>query len=81
MEALRTRLDTLQWEMNRLEAENRQLREEHPEEERVLTLEAELEQSKNEAGRLMDRVNECEQQLEAARTEAVKTATTLDSET
>ena len=81
MEALRTRLDTLQWETNRLEAENRRLREEHPEEDRVLTLEAELEQSKNEAGRLMDRVNECEQQLEVARTEAVKTATTLDSET
>ena len=51
VEALRTRLDALQWENNRLEAENRRLREEHPEESRVLTLEAELEQSKNEVAR------------------------------
>ena len=48
METLLTRLDTLQWEANRLEVENRRLREEHPEESRVLTLEAELERSKND---------------------------------
>jgi regulator of replication initiation timing len=51
VEALRTRLDALQWENNRLEAENRRLREEHPEENRVLMFEAELEQSKNEVAR------------------------------
>ena len=55
VEALRTRLDTLQWEANRLEAENRRLREEHPEESRAVTLEAELEQSKNETAELRDR--------------------------
>ena len=47
----------------------------------VLTLEAELEQSKNEVAKLTDRVSECEQQLEAARTEAAKTAITSGSET
>ena len=78
VEVLRTRLDTLQWETNRLEAENRRLREEHPEESRVLTLEAELEQSKNEVARLVDRVSEYEQQLETARTEAAKTAVISD---
>ena len=49
METLRTRLDMLQWETNRLEAENRRLREEHPEESQVLMLEAELERSKENA--------------------------------
>ena len=65
MEALRTRLDTLQWEVNQLEVENRRLREEHPEESRVLTLEAELERSKNEAATLRDRVGECEREIES----------------
>ena len=47
VEVLRTRVDKLQWEVNRLETENRRLREENPEESRVLSLGAELEQSKN----------------------------------
>ena len=69
-EALRTQLDELKWEANRLEAENRRLREENPEQSRVVTLEAELEQSKDEAAQLRDRISECERQTEAARTEA-----------
>jgi len=70
VEALRTRLDTLQWEANRLEAENRRLREEHPEESRAVTLEAELERSKNEAAELRDRISELEQQTENMSAEA-----------
>ena len=67
MEVLRTRLDTLQWETNWLLAENRRLREEHPEESRVLALEAE---SKNEVATLRDRISECEQEMETVRAEA-----------
>ena len=45
-EALRTQIDKLQWEVNRLEAENRQLGEENPEVSREMSLEDELVQSK-----------------------------------
>ena len=63
VEVLRTRLDQLQWEVNRLETENRRLREDNPEHSRVLSLGAELEQSKNEAAELRNRLSKCEQQI------------------
>ena len=55
-EALRTRLDKLQWDANQLETENRRLREENPEESRVLTLEAKLKRSEDETARLRDQI-------------------------
>ena len=65
MEALRTRVDKLQWDINRLQAENRRLREENPDVSRTVALEAELELSKGEVARLMERAEMCERQLEA----------------
>ena len=52
MEALRTQLDNLQWEVNRLGAENRRLRDEDQEASSCVDLEAELQQSKAEAAQL-----------------------------
>ena len=64
MEALRTQLDNLKWKKNQLKTENRRLREENPDQSRVLQLEAELKQSANEAAQLRDRVEQCEKQIE-----------------
>lgn len=69
VETLHTRLDKLQWEVNQLEMDDRWLREENPEQSRVLMLEAELEWSKNETAELSDRDSECEQQIKANKTE------------
>ena len=65
VEVVRTRLDQLQWEVNRLETENRRLQEENPEQSRVLSLGAELEQSKNESAEPRNRLSKCEQQIES----------------
>ena len=54
MEALRTQLDGLQWEVNRLDAENRKLRGEDAEAGARIDLEAELEQSREEVARLAE---------------------------
>ena len=79
MEALRTRLDNLTWEKNQLEAENRRLRDEHPDLSRALQLEKELEQSRTEAEELRDRIKQFEEQtpqlekeLEQSRTKVEK---------
>ena len=76
MEALRTQMDTLQWELNRLQAENRRLKEENPDVGRVVTLEAELEQAKSKVARLTERVSANEKKLasECARVEAASRA-------
>ena len=56
VEALRTRLNKLQWDVNQLETENRRLREENPEASRILTLEAALKRSEDETARLRDQI-------------------------
>ena len=53
MEALRTKVDGLQWEVNRLDAENRKLRDEKPEQGDRLDLAAELERAKGDVAELM----------------------------
>ena len=53
MEALRTKNDSLQWEVHRLDAENRKLRAEKPELGERLDLAAELEQAKGDVAELM----------------------------
>ena len=58
MEALRTQLESLQWEVNRLYVENRELREADEQATRLVDLETELEQSKNEAAMLQERPRE-----------------------
>ena len=54
MEALRTQLESLQWEVNRLYVENQELREADEQATRLVDLETELEQSKNEAAMLQE---------------------------
>ena len=49
MEALRTQLDDLQWEVNRLEAENQRLKASDEEVGLRVDLEAEVEQTKHDA--------------------------------
>ena len=56
MEALRTRIDGLQWEVQRLTTENRKLREEHPGTSELLDRKAELETTKSDVAKLTDRV-------------------------
>ena len=60
MEALRTRVDSLQWEIHRLEVENRHLREENPEVSGTLE---QLEEAKREVAELTDRTSELERRL------------------
>ena len=56
MEALRTQLDNLQWEVNRLDVENRRLREADTEACKLMDLQTELEQSMAEVATLTERV-------------------------
>ena len=56
MEALRTKIDGLQWEVHRLDAENRKLRAGKPELGERLDLAAELEQAKGDVAELMRKV-------------------------
>ena len=53
MEALRTKIDGLQWEVHRLDAENRKLRTEKPELGERVDLAAELDQTKEDVAELM----------------------------
>ena len=62
-------MDTLQREMGQLEIEKRRLREGDPDQEKLLELEAELEQSKEEIAHLTERLGQLpclEQQLSEA---------------
>ena len=56
MKALWTQLDSLRWEVNRLDVENRELREADEQAMRLVDLETELEQSKNKAAMLQERL-------------------------
>ena len=51
-EALRTQVDNLQWEVNRLDAENKKLRSANESVSRCVDLELELQQSKEDAAEL-----------------------------
>ena len=73
MEALRTRVDNLQWEVQRLEVENRKLRERDPAAGERVDREAELESARANVEEMAERIKTMEQQLadsEAAVTEA-----------
>ena len=63
MEVLRTKVDKLQWEVNRLDVENRRLRDGDVEASSRLDLEAEFEESKAESARMAERVRASEEQL------------------
>ena len=73
MEALRTQLDNLQWEVNRLRAENQRLRDTDVEAGARVDLEAELRASRVEVAELEERVKENEQR-EAENSHAVAEA-------
>ena len=77
MEALQTKLDNLQWEVNRLDGENQRLRDEDAEASVRVDLEAELEQSKGEVARLTERVKTCEQQIQDSVRWPIKSSTVL----
>ena len=61
MEALRNKLESLQWEVNRLDTENWWLREADEQATRLVDLQIELEQSKNEAVMLQERLRATEE--------------------
>ena len=63
MEALRTKLDGLTWNIQRLEAENRRLREENPAVAERLESEAEWESMKANLAGMTERMKALEQQL------------------
>ena len=52
MEALRTQLDNMQWEVNRLDAENKKLRDADESASRCVDLELELGQVREDAATL-----------------------------
>ena len=62
MEALRTQNDNLRWEVQRLDVENRRLREKNPEASRSLDREAQPERAKCDIDELTDRVQASERQ-------------------
>ena len=61
MEALRNQLESLQWEVNRLDVENRWLLEADEQATKLVDLQTELEQSKNEAVTLQERLRATEE--------------------
>ena len=63
MEALRTQIDSLQWEINRLDAENRKLREANEGAVALVDLETELEESKREVESLKESLRAAEERL------------------
>ena len=72
MEALRIQLDSLQWEVDRLDAENRRLRAGDAEASLHVDLEAELEQSKGDVATLTERVTGYEERAGASAREAAE---------
>ena len=66
VEALRTQLDSLQWEVNRLDAENRKLRSGNDAVSRVVDLEAELNQAKQDSAELATELEACRAEVAQA---------------
>ena len=69
MEALRTKMDSLQWEVNRLDAENKRLRADNSEAGERADLEMELEQSRKDVADLTSRFEACKEELAARQRE------------
>lgn len=63
MDALRTKIDGLQWEVSRLDAENRKLRDGDVEASKRVDLEAELDQLKRDYAELTTELETCKQRL------------------
>ena len=63
MEALRTQLDSLNWELQRLQVENRKLREEHPEAAERIDQEEEVASAREAEAAMTERVQRLEEQL------------------
>ena len=62
-EALKTQIDNLQWEINRLDSENQKLRDVNPERSRFVDVESELSLAKEDITNLTAEVNSQRQQL------------------
>lgn len=63
MEALRTKMDGLQWEVNRLDAENQKLRSQDPDGSDRVDLEAEWKQAQDDVGGLTEQLKNCQQRV------------------
>ena len=76
MEALRTQNDSLQWEVNRLDAENSKMRLVNPDAGEHVNLEAKLEQTKQDVAMLTKqvRVYQLEELKTTAKAEAGEAA-------
>ena len=62
-EALKTQIDSLQWEINRLDSENQKLRDVNPEKSQFVDMEEELSLAKEDITNLTAEVNLQRQQL------------------
>ena len=71
-EALRTQLDNLQWELNRLDSENRKIRAENQETANRIDLEAELERTKEDVKTLTEQLEACKQTLQETERKATE---------
>ncbi len=80
MEALRLKVDNLQFEMNRLDVENQKLRGRNPEGSKAADLEAELEHARGDVARLTERRKDMEQAVTDATEEAQQKAQKLEEE-
>ena len=69
MDALRTKMDNLQWEINRLDAENRRLRSENPDASDRVDRETELEQARTDVAASNERARMYEEQVRKLREE------------
>ena len=66
MEALRTQVDSLKWEVQRLEVENRRIREQNPVGSERVDCEAELERAKTDVTEMATRMRTLEQLADSA---------------
>ena len=63
MEVLRTQLDSLQWEIQRLQVENRRLREDHPDATEHIDQEAEVASAREAEAAMTEQIGRLEEQL------------------
>lgn len=81
MEALQTKIDSLQWEVNRLDAENQKLRAQDEEASRRVDLETELEQGKADVAELTKEWQAYKQKVvDLGAAVDIETATALQAE-
>ena len=66
-EALQLKVENLGWEISRLDAENKKLRDQHPDRATLVDVERELEQARGDVAKLTEEAKAYEKQLSEAR--------------